>query len=329
MNTDSTLGTLSFIAAVLGWVALTAPARTTPAVPVYEPVSGVSGTLGSAGSDTMNNLMTLWSEAFLKMYPGVRIEVEGRGSATAPPALIAGTAQLAPMSRSMTEKELGAFVKRYGYEPTQIRTSLDALAVYVNKSNPLERLTLTELDAVFSRSRKRGGRAVDTWGQLGLSGEWAAQPIRLYGRNSASGTYLYFKEHVLRDGEYRDAVQRQPGSASVVESVAEDRYGIGYSGIGYKTSSVKTLALSEDGTVFSGGEPSDVFSGRYPLARHLYIYVNRRPGRALDPPVREFLRFVLSRQGQEIVAQDGYLREPDAIVAEELAKLDLAQSSAF
>src|SRR5262245_39172030 len=201
----------------------------------YQKASGVSGNINSVGSDTMNNMMTLWAEAFLKLYPNVKVQVEGKGSSTAPPALIAGTAQFGPMSRSMRATELDQFEAKYGYKPSQLRTSYDALAIYVNKDNPLDKLTLAQADAIFSKTRRRGYKQnVTTWGQMGLSGEWASHPISLYGRNSASGTYGFFKEHTLSNGDYKDTVKEQPGSASVVQGVTEDRYGIGYSGIGYK-----------------------------------------------------------------------------------------------
>jgi phosphate transport system substrate-binding protein len=293
-----------------------------PAIPAYQKVSGVSGTVNSVGSDTMNNMMTLWGEAFLKLYPNVKIQVEGKGSSTAPPSLIAGTAQFGPMSRAMKSTEIDQFEQKYGYKPTQLRTSYDALAIFVNKDNPLAQMTLAQADSVFSKTRKRGGKNATTWGALGLTSDWAYRPVSVYGRNSASGTYGFFKEHVLQNGDYRDTVKEQPGSASVVQGVTEDRFGIGYSGIGYKTSGVKALALAaKDGGPFSNGSYEDVVSGRYPLSRFLYVYVNRAPGKPLDPLVREFAKFVFSKEGQEIVVKDGYLPLSATIVKEELAKL--------
>jgi phosphate transport system substrate-binding protein len=293
-----------------------------PAIPAYQRASGVSGTLNSVGSDTMNNLMTLWGEAFAKMYPNVRIQVEGKGSSTAPPALIAGTAQFGPMSRAMRPSEIDQFEKKHGYKPTQLRTAYDALAVYVNKDNPLDRLTLAQADGAFSKSRRRGGRNVATWGQLGLTGDWASRPISLYGRNSASGTYGFFREHVMNNGDYKDTVKEQPGSASVVQGVTEDRYGMGYSGIGYRTSGVKVVALAAKDGEFSDGGYADVVSGKYPLARFLYVYVNKAPNKPLDPVVREFLALVFSREGQDVVLKDGYLPLTTGIVQEERAKLE-------
>jgi len=267
--------------------------------------------------------MTLWAEAFIKMYPNVKVQVEGKGSSTAPPALIAGTSQFGPMSRAMRATEIDQFESKYGYKPTQIRTSYDALAIYVNKDNPLEKLTLAQADAIFSKTRKRGGKDVKTWGDLGLSGDWASRPISLYGRNSASGTYGFFKEHVLQNGDYRDQVKEQPGSASVVQGVTEDRFGIGYSGIGYRTSGVKTLALAEkDGGYYSSGSYEDVKTDKYPLHRFLYLYINKAPGKPLDPLVKEFVKLLLSREGQDVVVKDGYLPLPAEIVKQELAKLE-------
>jgi phosphate transport system substrate-binding protein len=289
----------------------------------YQKTSGVSGNINSVGSDTMNNMMALWAESFRRLYPNVRIQIEGKGSSTAPPALIAGTSQFGPMSRPMKASEIDQFEAKYGYKPTRIRTAYDALAVWVNKDNPLQKLTLAQADSVFSKTRRRGSKAATKWGDLGLTGEWAQKPISMYGRNSASGTYGFFKEHVLQTGDYKDEVKEQPGSASVVQGVTEDRYGIGYSGVGYRTSGVKPVALADKGTgPFYDGSYQNVTSGKYPLSRFLYIYVNKAPGRPLDPLVREFLRLVLSKDGQEVVVKDGYLPLSASIVQDELKKLD-------
>ena len=295
-----------------------------PAIAAYQKTSGVSGSLSSIGSDTMNNLMTLWGESFSRLYPNVKLQVEGKGSSTAPPALISATAQFGPMSRPMKSTEIDEFEKKFGYKPTELRTSFDALAVYVHKDNPIASLTMAQVDAAFSKTRKRGAvKDAPTWGDLGLTGDWAARPISLYGRNSASGTYGFFKEHVLKNGDFKDTVKEQPGSASVVQGVTNDRYGLGYSGIGYRTSGVRIVPLAEkDGGETSEGGYDDVVSRKYPLARYLYLYVNRAPGKPLDPLIKEFLKLVFSREGQEVVVKDGYLPLTAAIAAEELRKLD-------
>lgn len=278
-----------------------------PAVKPYEPVSGIAGNLSSIGSDTLNNLMTFWAEGFRKRYPNVNIQIEGKGSATAPPALTAGTAQLAPMSRAMKPEEEDAFAKKHGCKPIRITVALDCVAIYVHKDNPVEGLTLGQVDCIFSKTRKSGYADIATWGQIGLTGDWESLPISMYGRNSASGTYAYFKEHALVKGDYKDTVKEQPGSAAVVNAVANDRAGIGYSGIGYKTSEVRAIRLAK-GATDDLAEPTfeNALAGKYPLGRALYVYVNKRSGQPMDPLVKEFLKYVLSKDGQEIVVKDGY-----------------------
>ncbi len=303
--------------------ALAEPIKVDAALPDYQKVTGVAGNLSSVGSDTLNNLMTFWAEGFRKKYPNVNIQIEGKGSSTAPPALIEGTAQIGPMSRAMKKDEIEAFEKKYGFKPTVIGVALDSLAVYVNKDNPVTALSLQEVDAIFSRTRKGGSpREIITWGEAGLKGVWAPQPISLYGRNSASGTYGYFKEKALFKGDFKDTVKEQPGSASVVLSVTEDKAGIGYSGIGYKTSGVKAIALSKapGGTAY---EPTyeNVLEKKYPLGRMLYLYVVKKPNEPLPPLLREFITYVLSKEGQEVVVKDGYLPLPAAVAAKQLAPL--------
>jgi phosphate transport system substrate-binding protein len=275
-----------------------------PKLPDYQPQPGVSGALSSIGSDTLNNLMTFWAESFRKLYPSVKVQVEGKGSSTAPPALIAGTAQLGPMSREMKAAEVDAFEKKFGYKPRAVAVALDGLAVFVNKDNPIKSLTLEQVDAIMSSTRKRGGAAIATWGQLGLAGEWADRPISLYGRNSASGTYGFFKEHVLKGGDYASTVKEQPGSASVVQGIEKEAGGIGYSGIGYATSGVRAVPIADKGAAV---EPSyeNVERFKYPIARYLYIYLNVPPSGA-DKLTCEFVKYVLSKAGQTDTIKDGY-----------------------
>lgn len=312
--------------ALLGWpVAQTVTVD--PQVPKYTRVAGVTGNLNSVGSDTLNNLMTLWTEGFKKQYPGVNIQVEGKGSATAPPALIKGTAQIGPMSRLMKATEIDEFEKAFGYKPTAVKVAIDALAVFVNKDNPVEKLTMPQIDAIFSSTRKGGlAKGIDTWGDLALTGDWARKPISLYGRNSASGTYGYFKEHALYKGDFRDSVKEQPGSPAVVQGITEDLGGIGYSGIGVRTSGVKALAIAEkEGAPYVSTDTENVYSGKYPLTRFLYVYVNKAPNKPLDPLVREFLNFVLSHEGQEIVVKDEFFPLTAKMAAPEAAKFSAAQ----
>jgi phosphate transport system substrate-binding protein len=287
-------------------------AQVDPGLKDYAKTTGVAGNLNSIGSDTLNNLMTFWAEGFRKQYPNVNIQIEGKGSSTAPPALIEGVAQIGPMSRAMKKEEIEKFENKYGYKPTEIGVALDSLAVYVNKDNPLKEISMEEVDAIFSKTRK-GGYPTDiaTWGQIGLKGQWANQPVSIYGRNSASGTYGFFKEKALFKGDYKDTVKEQPGSASVVLSVTEDKSGIGYSGIGYKTSGVKAVSVSKKkGEQAYEPTAENVIEKKYPLGRMLYLYVAKEPNKPLPKLTEEFLKYVLSKEGQEIVVKDGYFPLP-------------------
>jgi phosphate transport system substrate-binding protein len=295
-----------------------------PELPAYRAVSGVSGNLKAVGSDTLNNLMALWSEGFKSKYPNVKISVEGKGSSTAPPALIEATAQFGPMSREMKPKEIDSFEKKFGYKPSVIRVAVDALAVFVHKDNPIGCLTLKQLDAMFSSTRKGGAaQEIRTWGDVGLTGEWKDKPISLYGRNAASGTYAYFKEVALFQGDFRNGVKEQPGSSAVVQGVASDRYAIGYSGVGYKTADVRTIPLAvERGKCFDATAEAS-YAGDYPLARFLYVYFNKKPSQSLDPLMTEFIKYVLSKDGQVAVIKDGFYPASKALADEDMATLGI------
>lgn len=294
-----------------------------PALPQYTKASGVSGNLSSVGSDTLANLMTLWAEEYKRLYPNVNIQIQAAGSSTAPPALTEGTANIGPMSREMKDKEIEAFEKKFGYKPTAIRVAIDALAVFVHKDNPIKGMTMEQVDAVFSSTRKCGAKDdVTRWGQLGLTGGWASRDMQLFGRNSVSGTYGYFKEHALCKGDFKNNVNEQPGSASVVQSVSASLNGIGYSGIGYTTSGVKAVPLAKAGsTEFIEATEENALKGTYPLSRFLFIYVNKAPNKALPPLEMEFIKMVLSKTGQEVVVKDGYIPMPKKVVDKELEKL--------
>ena len=324
MQTHRVLLLWTVVGATLLWSTVGAAEvlKVDPELPRYKAVSGVSGNLSSVGSDTLNNLMTFWAETFNKFYPNVKIQIEGKGSSTAPPALISGTAQLGPMSRPMKGTEIDAFEKKFGYKPTGLRSAVDALAVFVNKDNPIKCLTIAQVDAIFSKSRRYGHKEdIKTWGQLGLTGDWANRPLSLFGRNSASGTYGFFKDHALKNGDYKDELKEQPGSASVVQGVAVDRYAIGYSGIGYTTAGVRAVPLAEkEGGTCGEATAANAYSGKYPLSRFLFIYVNRAPGKRLDPLTKEFIVLVLSKEGQEVVIKDGFFPIPNSVAKEDLSK---------
>lgn len=305
----------------------TATAAASPELQGYAPATSISGTLTSVGSDTLANLMALWANAFQRAYPSVNVQVQAAGSSTAPPALIQGTASFGPMSRKMKDVEVEAFERRYGYKPTAVAVAIDALAIFVNKDNPIAGLTLGQLDAIFSTTLLCGANgSIKRWGDLGVAGSLAHQPLQLFGRNSASGTYGYFKEQALCKGDFKAQVNEQPGSASVVQGVSSSPNGIGYSGIGYTTASVHTvpLARTEEGPYVEATE-ANAINGSYPLARYLYIYVNKPPGQPMSPLEGEFLKLILSASGQELVARDGYIPIPRAVARQMLASLGLSE----
>lgn len=289
----------------------------------YKPVSGISGNLSSVGSDTLANLMTLWAESFKRAYPNVNIQIQAAGSSTAPPALTEATSNFGPMSRKMKSKEIAAFEDRYGYKPMAVPVAIDALAVYVNKDNPIKGMSISDVDAVFSSTRKCGAdKSITKWGDLDMTGNWKNRDIQMYGRNSVSGTYGYFKKKALCKGDYKNNVNEQPGSASVVQSVSSSVNGIGYSGIGYKTSGVRSVPLRKKSSGnFIEATPENAVSGTYPLSRFLYVYVNKHPNKDLAPLDKEFLKLVLSKQGQEVVIKDGYIPLPAKVVKKYLGKL--------
>ncbi|MGL4900359.1 MAG: PstS family phosphate ABC transporter substrate-binding protein [Shewanella sp.] len=320
MKLNKLVGAMTFTAAVFS---ATAMASLDPSLPTYEKTSGVSGNLSSVGSDTLANMMTLWAEEFKQMYPNVNIQIQAAGSSTAPPALTEGTSQFGPMSRKMKPNEVEAFEKHYGYKPTEIRVAIDALAVFVHKDNPIKGLTAEQIDGLFSSTHKCGGADVQRWGDLGLDGNWSAKDVQLYGRNSVSGTYGYFKEKALCKGDFKANVNEQPGSASVVQSVSQSLNAVGYSGIGYKTAGVKAVPIAKKGNEFIEATAENAANGTYPLSRYLYVYVNKQPNKDLAPMEKEFIRYVLSKQGQQVVEKDGYVTLPKSVVAKDLEQLGI------
>jgi len=321
-HTLRSLALLAFTATLASAQQASAPVTVDPKLPDYAVASGVSGNLNSVGSDTLNNLMTFWAEGFKGKYPNVNVQVEGKGSGTAPPALTSGAAQVGPMSREMKSSEVASFAGKFGHKPTKIPVAIDALAVFVHKDNDLKGLTLAQVDGIFSSTRKRGGQDIATWGQAGATGSLAGKTISAFGRNSASGTYGFFKDNALKNGDYKGSVKEQPGSSSVVQGVAADLGAIGYSGIGYKTSGVRALPLSDkEGSAFIEPNYENCLNGSYPLARYLYVYVNKAPGKDMDKLTSEFITFILSKQGQEITIKDGYYPLPADVSVEGRASL--------
>ena len=322
MKLKRLMAALTFAAA--GVSAVSAVAAVDPALPTYEKTSGVSGNLSSVGSDSLANLMTLWAEEFKKNYPNVNIQIQAAGSSTAPPALTEGTANMGPMSRPMKDSEIQAFEEKYGYKPTAVPVAIDALAVFVHKDNPIKSLSIEQVDAIFSSTRLCGNdKDIKTWGDLGLTGEWANKPLQLFGRNSVSGAYGYFKEEALCKGDFKSNVNEQPGSASVVQSISSTLNAIGYSGIGYRTSSVRAVPLSKKGGEAFEASEENALAGKFPLARFFYVYVNKAPNQPLSPLDAEFIKLVLSKQGQDVVMKDGYIPLPSKVAEKAMKELGL------
>jgi phosphate transport system substrate-binding protein len=298
-------------------------------LPAYRPVEGPTGHLKSVGSDTLGHEMEAWAKGFEKLYPDVKVEVEATGSATAPGALLEGRSQFGPMSRPMTAEETTAFQDKYGYKISGFRVGVDALAVYVNRANPIACLTLPQLSGIFSSNRKTPGSSdIRTWGDLGLTGEWARQPLTLYSRNTLSGTYEYFRETALYGGDYKPEIKQQPGSEAVVQAVAADKFAIGYSGIGYKNEGVRAVPLASfyGGTCYDASAEA-ILSGKYPIARYLYVYLNRKPGQPLDPLRAEFVKYILSKDGQEQTERGGFFPITNEVRESDSNKLAISPGS--
>jgi phosphate transport system substrate-binding protein len=294
---------------VASFMAISSASSLDQSLPAYEQAKGISGRINSVGSDSLNNEMGLWSEGFMDRYPEVKITLESKGSATAPPALLDGSAQLAPMSRPMSGEEVDAFEEKYRYKPSFVHVAVDAVAIYVHRENPVPCLTLQQLNRIFSPTRKGPafGRDIRTWGDIGLTGEWGAKPISMFGRDSSSGTYEYFQETVLYGGDYKAQVKEQVGSEAVVQGVASDKFAIGYSGLGYKTDAVRTVPLAKyEGAPCYNVSAEETYSGKYPIARYLTIHLNKNPDQPLDALRSEFIKYVLSKDGQELTEKGGY-----------------------
>ncbi len=317
------------VALALSVAVATAAIALDQSLPAYRPVSTLAGHIKSVGSDTLGHEVALWASGFEKLYPDVKIDVESKGSATAPAALLDGVSQFGPMSRPMTAEETSAFEAKYGYKVSRFRVAVDALAVYVNKDNPIPCLTLPQVSGIFASTIKApGGANIRTWGELGLTGDWAKQPISLYSRNTISGTYEYFRETALYGGDYKPEVKLLPGSEAVVQSVAGDKFGIGYSGIGYKTDGVRAVPLASyyGGTCYEASADTALAS-KYPIARYLYVYFNKKPDQPLDALRAEFIKYILSRDGQELTEKGGFYPISDEIRESELKKFGISTVS--
>lgn len=308
---------ISFICSAPSWAE-------NASLPKYNKVAGITGELTTVGSDTLAGMTTSWVEEFKSIYPSVNGQVQASGSSTAPPALTERIAQFGPMSRPMLKREIEAFERENGYKPTELRVAIDAIGIFVHRDNPIKGLNFTQLDSIFSATLRCGAtQSVSTWADLGLDYQWSKRGMQMFGRNSVSGTYGYFKKNALCGGDFKNSVNEQPGSASVVQSVGSAINTIGYSGVGYKVSQVKLLPIAKSGDNYIEASQENILSGKYPLSRYLYVYVNKHPFKPLSPIEREFVRFIFSRQGQSLVEKEGYVPISSGLANQELAKVGL------
>jgi phosphate transport system substrate-binding protein len=319
------LGYIFVVVVVLSGHLARAESLSSYELPVYTKQAGIAGNLLSVGSDTLAGVMSLWVEAFQSYYPNANLQMQASGSSTAPPALIQGTAQLGLMSRIMRHREVDAFEQTYGYPPVALKVAVDAIGIFVHQDNPIQGLNFQQIDAIFSITLRCGARRkITSWSQLGITSGWARRSIQSFGRNAVSGTYGYFKKYALCQGDFSPSVNEEPGSASVVQSVASSINAIGYSGIGYTVSGARVVPIARyDGTDYVLPTHENILSGTYPLARYLYVYLNKNPNHRLSPIEAAFVRFIFSREGQSMVAREGYVPVSPQIAQHELAKVDL------
>jgi phosphate transport system substrate-binding protein len=325
--------------AIKGEFQETLHARLDPALASYQPATTVKGEIRSVGADTMEELTKLWIAGFSKVQPGATFTMDAKASGTAVPALTDGKADIGPCAREVLPPELGPFQKKFGYEPFAVRVAsgsyrtpgkTHAIAFLVNKDNPIEKVTFSQLDAVFSTTRRHGGKEdIRTWGQLGLKGEWADKPIALWGLIRPNGIANFIQARVIANGEYKSGINERTtvGSLAALDAIAQgvaaDRYAIGYAGFGNLIPGVKAVALAEnDGGPYYKGTFDEVVTHTYPLSRHIYVYINRGPNQPIDPKIREFLDYILSKDGQDAVVKEGiFLPLSASAVKQERARL--------
>jgi phosphate transport system substrate-binding protein len=324
----------------------TSSARAEEAYPEYLPGGQLNGELHSMGTDVMDTVVLAWLEVFRKAHPQVEATMEARGANTTFPGLLTGQSQLGPISRAIFPREREQFARTYGYPPTEIRVACgtyDAfglsppVVLFVHQDNPVRELTLAQVEEIYAQDG-----TITTWGQVGATGPWAGRPIKVWGLRLPNGTATYFQEAAMHGRDFRSTLVKRPTADSlsrsaqrapnggvqafvdILKGVALDPEAIGYAAPGYDTTGTRMVAIApHPGSPAVAPTRENVAALRYPLCRFIYLYVNRRPGQPLDPNVQEFLRIVLSRQGQAAVAQrSAFLPLPPRIVREELAKLE-------
>ncbi len=322
--------------AVKGKFKETLHATLDPALKPYEPTMKVAGEIRSVGADTMEALTKLWIEGFSKVQPGATFTMEAKASGTAVPGLTEGRADIGPCAREVLPRELGPFEQKFGYKPFAVRVAsgsyrtpgkTHAIAFLVNENNPIARVTFEQIDALYSSSPANS--PIRTWGQLGLTGEWADKPVVLWGLIRPNGIANFISQRAMRSTDFKAGINERTtvGSLAALDAVAQgvaaDKYAIGYGGFGNLIPGVKAVALAATPTgPFYKGTFEEVVQHTYPLSRYIYIYINRAPGKPIEPKVKEFLGFILSKEGQEAVVKEGiFLPLPAAVVMAERAKL--------
>jgi phosphate transport system substrate-binding protein len=299
----------------------TRPGADTPDIPSgtlphYEPLANLSGNLTSIGDATTTNLAARAITEFRGIYPGVTYNATAGLTSIGAAALLAGKADIVPMSRPLTPAEIAPFQKKYGYAPTEIKVAADALAIYVDKRNPLPSLTLQQLDGIFSRTQLRGGKPIETWGDAGLGGEWATRPIMLFGYGPGDGVHQTFRQLVLEGGEFRPSLRYEPAGSSIVQGVAADPEAIGCASVFFASRRVRAVPVAGSDGEFYAPTAENVRSQKYPLTRFLTICVNKAPGRPLPAATAEFLRFLISAEGQQLIVAGGHVRLDASTAAE-------------
>jgi phosphate transport system substrate-binding protein len=313
-----------------------------PSIPSWTPgevKSEPEEEVNLVGADIMDEITLGWIKLYRKAYPKLSVTMEAKASGTGGPALTEGRSHMAPIGRELMPAEEKAFEDKFGYKPLAIRVATGSVGslgktatsvIFVDKDNPIKGLTLSELDAIYSKSRKRGHADITTWGQLGLTGEWANRPIHLYGLKPVNGIEQFVKNVVLLGGEYKDNIQYTKGKgfthafSVAAEDMATNKGGLTYALLSNVTPNIKVVPLAEkEGQPFLHPTVENVYTHKYPLSRYVYIYINKKPGQPLEPKIKEFLKAVLSRAGQDVVAKEGvFIPLTPEVVKEELQKLE-------
>lgn len=294
------------------------------------------GSIRIVGTEYVRSIVAELDALFARTHPGLRFTLQLRGTSTAIPALTHGVTLFAPMGREAGELELVPYKKIVGAAPLELRvahasntspTLPTSLALYVNKANPIERLTLDQVARIFGSGQEGGD--ITRWSQLGLAGEWAGRAIHPYGTPETGGFGAHMKRHVLGGASFAPAYEGAANTRAILERVEADAAGIGFASIGNTSPQLKMVTVSAGGGAWSGGSAADVVAGAYPFGRYLYFSLRRTPGKPLDPVAREYMRMVLSREGQAIIGAgtDGFLPLNAGEAAEELARLDEATST--